>query len=415
MELPLRLLADDERWDCRGCGICCRSVIIKLSDEEYRRIRDQHWEEDPRFRGKKLFVRMSLFPPVYRLAHRSDGFCVFLNDEKRCSIHAKFGAEAKPLLCRMFPYQVVPLERFAYLTVRRNCPSAALQEGPTLAEQESEWRPMVKTDRLRPRPKQVPPLTRHYRVSWRRFLAAAEVLEELTCDRRFPIVRRLAAGLTFCRSLDGCRLATLSNAEYAELLRLLRDASHEEAADFFRERKPPGWATRLIFRRVLADYLRLHPRYVLENSWRGRFRWAKLGIRMALGRGTMHELAPDFPAADWKHLESPLGTLSADVLRPLDDYFESLAKTKRFAVAGRKGWALTERYRAVAVSFAAAMWFLRLTAFERPVATDDVVQAVITIERGEGHAPLGSATYRKRLRAVEYRNELGRLIAWYAR
>lgn len=412
--LPIRLLPTVEKWDCHGCGICCRGVIIRLSDEEYQRIRDQHWEEDPRFAGRRLFIRESRFPPRYRLAHRQDGYCVFFNEQRRCSIHEKFGYEAKPLPCRMFPYQLVPLERQAYLTLRRNCPSAALQQGRPLADQEDQWRPMVESPRLRPQPSRAPPLNRRFRGTWRHLLLAADALERLTCDRRMPLVRRLAHGLEFCNLLDVCRVWELSRQKYNQLISLLEGSAAAEAGPLFGERRRPRWPTRLIFRRTLADYLRLHPQYVIEASWRGRFRWARLGWRLATGRGSLPELAPDFPAADWRHLEQPLGRLSPELLQPLDEYFETITQSKRFAVSGRRNWSLVDRYRALAMSFAIATWFLRLAAAEKEVTQDDVVNAVITIERGEGHGPLGSPTYRRRLRALERNRELARLLVWYA-
>src|SRR5690349_5240839 len=40
-------------------------------------------------------------------ARRPDGACVFLADGERCSIHRRWGADAKPQVCREFPYSFV--------------------------------------------------------------------------------------------------------------------------------------------------------------------------------------------------------------------------------------------------------------------------------------------------------------------
>ena len=42
---------------------------------------------------------------AHMLCHSSGGSCVFLDDERRCIIHATIAAEAKPRICRLFPYQ----------------------------------------------------------------------------------------------------------------------------------------------------------------------------------------------------------------------------------------------------------------------------------------------------------------------
>jgi len=42
-------------------------------------------------------------PLVDGALRRVDGRCVFLGEDKMCRIHARFGAEKKPLVCRFFP------------------------------------------------------------------------------------------------------------------------------------------------------------------------------------------------------------------------------------------------------------------------------------------------------------------------
>src|SRR5438132_1509574 len=34
--------------------------------------------------------------------------CVFLRDDRRCGLHAAFGADAKPGFCRLYPIQALP-------------------------------------------------------------------------------------------------------------------------------------------------------------------------------------------------------------------------------------------------------------------------------------------------------------------
>jgi len=81
------------------------------------------------FRGKKILVRAGLFDRQFRLALRKDGACVFLDADQRCRIHGEFGYDAKPHVCRMAPLQMIALEKFAYVTLRRYC----LRRPPTRA------------------------------------------------------------------------------------------------------------------------------------------------------------------------------------------------------------------------------------------------------------------------------------------
>lgn len=432
MDLPLRLLPIAERWSCHGCGICCRHVLIHLSPEEYQRIRDQGWDRDSELRNKKLFVRTRLWPPRYRLAHTPEGYCVFLSDQGRCRIHERFGAEAKPLVCRMFPYQTVALDKFAYLTLRHNCPSVVRKKGALLADQEDEWRPLAEHPRLRPTLTPPPPLTVHYRGSWSQFLRAAGVVERLICQDSYPMVRRLAHALIFAQTLDACRLSRLSQEQYIDLLNLIEQSVAKEAETYFLRREAPRWSTEIVFRRTLLDYLRLHPGFPVEASWRGRLRWIHTSLAVALGRGYVPKLAnpelslqfrPDrqgeghdaTQGVSLAELDKSLVGLPRDIWQPLDEYYETMSISRRFAVNSRPGWALTDRVRALAASFPVALALLRLGTPGRKPIPEDMTAVVVTLDRGEGFAPLTGATYRRRLRALARRDQLIRLVVWAAR
>lgn len=436
MDIPLRLLPLEERWSCHGCGICCRHVIIELSREEYQRIRNQGWAKDPALAGKRLFVRTRIWPPRYRLAHRKDGYCVFLTEEGRCRIHERFGAEAKPLVCRMFPYQTVSLDQFAYLTLRHNCPSVIRHEGLPLSQQEEEWRRLAEHPPLRPVLRYPPPITVGYRGSWSRFLRATRVVERLLCDQAYPMVRRLAHALLFAQTLDICRLSRLSESGYIELLAMLEQSVKEEAKPLFHDRVPPHWSTQLAFRRVLVDYLRLHPGFPTEATWHGRLRWIQIALTLAVGKGHLPALAPPEmalrlsgatattapPACEvatrqvsLEELGRSLGGLSRDTWQPLDEYYEAMAASDRFAVNARPGWALTDRVRALAMSFPAALALLRLATPGRTPDQEDMAAVVITLDRGEGFRPLASRIYRRRLRTLGRSGQLLRLVIWSAK
>lgn len=444
MNLPLRVTPFEDRWRCQGCGICCRGVIIPLSDDEYHRIREQGWQSRPEFARRRLFVRVHPLRRRYRLAQRPDGYCVFLSPQGRCRIHEEFGEEAKPLVCRMFPYQIVPLERFAYLTVRRNCPTAASEIGPTLDEQAEAWRPLAEEERLRPRAAAPPPLSVAVRGGWRHFHRVCDSVERLLRDDRFPMVRRLVHAVMLANMLDRCRPQIWADeSKLRELLRLLEGSIPEEAGDFFRERRPPGPTARLLMRRTIVDYLRLHPRFALENTWADRLRWIVTSLSLGWGRGRIPAPAAGRAFRPWKplaasptadadadlptepqgrpstgwvslaELENPLGPLDRELLRPLDRYFESMAVSRRFAIRGRRGWPLTDRIRALGVSFAVGMWMLRWASRGRNLNRDDVIDAVIALDRGEGHAAQASRGYRQRLRALDRLGQIPRLLAWY--
>jgi lysine-N-methylase len=415
MSLPLRTLPVVEHWDCHGCGICCRATIIPLSDDDAARIREQHWEDHPDYRGRRILVRTGWWRGKYRLARRPDGNCIFWTEAGLCRIHQEHGLRAKPLVCQMFPLQLVPVGDWAYLTVRRNCPSAAADSGRPLDEHLADARRMAEEGGLLAAPGPPPPIVRSHRGTWGDLLRVAEVLERLLCDARFPLARRVVHGLEFCRLLEMCRLEQLAGGRLAGLLEILHDAALEQSGPFFRERPRPDRATAMLFRQAALEYVRLHPKFVVERSWRERWRLVRAAAAFYRGAGPMPFMHAAFPATTFEQLEEPLGPLPADVMRPLLAYFETAAASKRYAVLNRPGWSLSESYGELALRYVVGMWLLRLRCAEGPPQREAMIDVVGALDRAERYAPLAGSRHRRRIGWMTRRGGLARLAAWYAK
>lgn len=118
------------RYTCFGDGLCCTDIhgIGPLTDRELVEIRridrdaagwDEHHEEN-----------------MMRTA--ADGGCVFLLSDMRCSIHAKWGPEAKPEGCRRFPLGLVATPTGGRITTDHRCPCRTLGERPPLTAEDAE-------------------------------------------------------------------------------------------------------------------------------------------------------------------------------------------------------------------------------------------------------------------------------------
>lgn len=405
--LPLRALPIVEQWSCQGCGVCCRGSIITLNDDDLAKLAAQHWDQHEQFRHVKITEREALFGGRRVLAKRADGSCVFLTDAGRCAIHELHGVEAKPAVCRMFPLQLVPLEKFAYLTPRRSCPTAAADAGPAIEQQLPEAK---KSGLFRPAAARPPLLIAGVRRSWPEWLKAADALGRIVGDARLPLVRRLVHGLHFCTLLENCKLQQVDDNTYRELIDLLQGAAPEGAAQFFSDRQPPAKTAESLFRQAAAHYIRVHPGFRATNRWRERWRMMWTSLAFTRGRGSVPAIHPEFPPATFDALQRPLGPLSAEVMRPLERFFETHTASQQYAIVGAGGRSLVDNFRALALSFPLALWILRLAIGDRPPTTSDMINIVVALERGRGMPAISrSATI------MAHAHDLERLIAWYAR
>lgn len=415
MSLPLRPLPVLEKYDCHGCGDCCFGTIIHLSDDDLARIRDQHWEKRPELRGKKIFVREALFGGRYQLAKRDDGGCIFLMPDRRCRIHAEFGFEAKPVICQIAPLQTVPLDQFAYLTIRRYCRSAVRDDGRPLEEHIGEVRKLMERYNAGPRAAPPPPVTRRGRLEWKDTLAVSDALSRLMLDQRYPPVRRLVHGLEFCSLLDRCQFKGLERRRLMELLGMLEQGAVRESSAYFKSRVPPTSQASKLFRQTVLEYLRLHPQFVPQRTWGERMRLVTAAVGFARGRGPVPLLRLPFPSSTFQSLEEPLGHLDAAVLQPITAYFETITASFRFAVLGRPGWTVTQSLQAMALSYSVAMWMLRLACGGQAPTVEQSREVAMLLDRAQGYAPLVTARHRFRVSWLARQGQLARLAVWYAR
>lgn len=415
MSLPLKILPTVEHWDCQGCGKCCRGSVIPLDEADRQRLAEQHWEQRPEYQDLPVIVRRGWLRPEYELARRDDGSCVFLTDEGRCRVHELHGEAAKPLVCRLYPLQIVPLEKHSVLTVRRSCPSAAADEGRPLSAHLAFAKQLAAQKGLGRHSAPLPSITRSMTRDWSGAECVLAALERLLRDERWPMVRRLVHGLVFCNLLERAKCDGFDSARFSELVGVLVDSAPDEVGDAFRERKPPSGAAAILFRQTASEYVRLHPQFSARESWHQRWILTKGAFAIARGKGTFPLSLPGQKAVTFDQLEAPLGALPAEVGLAIVQYFESTAASRQYAVLGRRGWSITERFRGLALAYAVAQWLLRLRGGGASPTRSDVVDVIATIERGQGYAPLEGSRHRQRVQTLHALEQLPTLLAWYAR
>ncbi len=132
-EMKLQVLSG-ENFSCRSCTNCCRGWHVELMPGEMERILGLGWPAGDPLLGVEAVLKHG---GRNYLAHRGDGACLFLNESNGlCRIHEQFGAEAKPLGCRVFPFQIAAtfadqasvIGRFDCPTVRQNAGAPHLEE-----------------------------------------------------------------------------------------------------------------------------------------------------------------------------------------------------------------------------------------------------------------------------------------------
>lgn len=395
-----------EHWDCHHCAACCRETVIRLNSDDVSRLQSQQWEKQPEFQGVRVVRRSALLGGTRVLAHKKDGSCVFLTTAGLCRIHELFGAEAKPLVCRQFPLQVVGWEHKSFATVLRSCPSAAAERGRAVSEHLGFLKRLVQDSEIR---SAAPHIVKLVQRGWDEFERVASAVERCLTDEKLPLVRRIVKCVRFCNLIEHCRWKRLAPESVNEVIQAANELSEHELGKLFRDRVAPSTRASKLFRRLGAHFIRCVPGGKPTRTLRDHWNAMRASGRLAKARIMPANLHPRFTAVAAEQLERPLGPLASNVQLPLERFITAHAVSRRYALS-QPTWSLVDSARRLAFTFPMAMWLLRWLAGDREPTADDMVEIVVAIERGMAMAGLDRA-----VRWLAECGELERLVAWYAR
>src|SRR5690606_22116906 len=119
---------------------------------------------------------------------------------------------------------------------------------------------------------------------------------------------------------------------------------HETAGQWFADRQPARRGSAAAFRQAAAETMRLHPQLHSRETWRDRIRMLRIVLAITRGKGKTPLFLPELPQTDFAALEQPLGALDLELLRPLDDYFQTMAASLRYCMLSYRKWSVVDGF-----------------------------------------------------------------------
>ena len=419
ISLPI-VLPRGLKWSCHGCGNCCRQYEIVVSDAERQRIVDQKWTAaDGVPAGMKAFEGVGrMGARKYRLAHRADGSCVFLDKNNRCRIHARFGEAAKPLACRVFPFAFHVVGDQLAVSLRFSCPSVAGNEGTALEPQRGELsrlRDLAVSGELN---WPAPAVAGSQQLDWPDTLRIVRRLRRLLCDDSQDLLSvRLAQALFVAGMLGQATFDKVRGERLDELMDALLTAAPLETAASIQEGQEPSRLGRAQFRLTVAQYATRDTTAAGGLGYRVRRMLA--GLRFARGRGQTPAMQPALRPVAFAKLEEPANASRTEIDELFQRYFN--VKLTGMGFCGRACYDLpvVEGFYGLVLTYPVAMYITRWIARGQGRASmtlGDAQQALSMVDHHHGYSPLmGQSNFRQRVRWLAKQGELARLIGWYAR
>lgn len=120
-------------YECGNCGHCCLGWPVPLTEEDYKRIISLAEEASIAVPNTQLADHQ---PPFTRMLGKGpDGRCQYLTDDNLCQIHLLAGPDAKPTICRQFPYSFTETPNGVYATVSFVSQAVLMNHGRPLSDQ----------------------------------------------------------------------------------------------------------------------------------------------------------------------------------------------------------------------------------------------------------------------------------------
>ncbi len=425
MARPIRSLPVIQRWDCHQCGNCCTDYWVPVTPEERRRIVDQGWSQLPEFQGIPLFVPYGpIWRRRWRLNQRDGDRCIFLDENGLCRIHAKFGAEAKPFACRLYPYVLVPVGDHYRISLRYACPSATANKGRPLLDQSDElieyaramedWHRQIHPHLEPTAETPPPPFGQGETLSWQDLITIAENFARILEKRCLSLVERWLTILYIARVCWEAKFAKVRGERLREFLEIVEAAAEIEVSEISKANFRPSWVGRVLFRNFLAISLRKD-----QGVRRGIASQSRLGLmaamwRMIRGRGKIPPLQKGLPDKTFEDLEGPLPPLSSAAWDLLERYYVVKMRSMQFCGPAFMNYSFLIGLELLALTLPMILWLARGYLDRGSLAA--VEKAVQIIDENFGYSPLlDSPRQRLALWILAIRQETEKLILWYGR
>lgn len=415
MAMPVRSLPVLQNWDCHGCSDCCKTYAVPVSDEEKDRIEAQGWAKEPEFQGVDLFTMVK---GSRSLAHRPGGGCVFLGENGRCRIHAKFGSATKPLACRAYPFIMIPGGDHWRVGLRFTCPSVADNKGRPMGDHAkdatdygAELEPRGLKAELPP-----PPLQPGQVMDWADLFRFSAAFGKIVSAPDVPMEHKLRHVLQLSKQLRKLIFEKVTGPRLTELLDVLAGATADEVVPAERV-APPGWVGRAVFRQLAAIHTRVDLGPIrgtmTEGGW---FRRMLAGYRFAWGAGKVPPVNGLLPlGVRFEDAERFAGPVPAESEELFARYFRIKLDSFQFAGAINFHVPFWTGLDSLVLIFPMTMWLSRLlTTADRPRPLA-IREALRIVDDSFGFNTLLRGKLASGLRSLSIKDELPRLVAHYGR
>lgn len=430
MAAPTLKLPVIQNWSCHNCGGCCREHLIEITQDEKTRIDQQGWSVTNDIPADR--------PPVvahgtgWRLNHQDDGACVFLNSDGLCRIHARFGEDAKPLACRVYPFAVHPDGKALTVSLRFSCPSVVQNVGTPVRSRPDLPRLAAEITAGRKTETTPPAVHGAEHVEWGDIDRFVGAFDESLADESVHLAVRLMRILTWLELVEQSTFAKVRGPRLDEYLSTMVRAARRAQPDNELPVLQPSRLGRVMFRLLVAQLLRHDTAESGRTGMWNRIRLLRDGIRFTGGWGRIPRIpvppsvAVAFGDAEadlpqhvrFRSVERPFCGRNEQLDALMTRYLRVKVQGLHFCGAANFGMNVVDGFRALALMYPATQYIARVKAAaagREALSLPDIQTSLATLDHNFGYSPaLGTKAAIDRIRQLAKLQQVTRLCGWYS-
>jgi hypothetical protein len=226
-----------QNYACIQCGRSCGEFWeILVEPDKVGEIRARPSDTLAGARDPADPIVESPFSPGRQTMRLVDGCCCLRTDAGLCSLHAAFGPESKPNVCRSFPYRFVETPGGVYAGISFACTAVLGNLGPAVAGQGDELRRTHAFTVHKRAVERPPDLTVDIPLDWAQYTAIESDLDALLTLEGVPFEERLLAQSVYL----GLLAKFLRQARASAGAETAEPRAHAPAFDHFRRQMRDG-------------------------------------------------------------------------------------------------------------------------------------------------------------------------------
>jgi Fe-S-cluster containining protein len=132
-----QVLDEEIRYECLTCAACCRHPwLVEVDPEKLDAIVRHDWAAKyPQLRDRAPVVTTTVYGKQTNVLNKNgQGACVFLDADNLCLLHKELGFDAKPQICKRFPYFSASMPDKDHVSANFACRGVQADQGPDMFE-----------------------------------------------------------------------------------------------------------------------------------------------------------------------------------------------------------------------------------------------------------------------------------------